>query len=278
MAVDLKKLNASSDQLLNLHRDSDSRVINRRTLLKRSLLGAIICPLGIGALKAAKASGDSLDWGYTGSKGPDAWGQLSNAYTLCSSGTEQSPINLTQTAVQPASLTLNYQATPLTIQNNGRTIRVDCAAGSMMQLDGVLFELQQFHFHAPSEHLENGRAAAMEVHFVHQNLETQALAVLGVFFKAGDRNEALQPIWNHMPQQAGIRKTLRDSNFNAASLLPTNREEFYRYSGSLTTPPCSESVTWIVMQQAITVSVQQVARFTQAIGEPNARPVQPQRS
>ena len=271
----LEEINAPSDGVPNSHQDSGFRVIDRRTWLKRSLLCAVV---GIGGLPIKAASGDSLDWDYTGSKGPDSWGQLSNAYTLCSSGTEQSPINLTKTAIQPASLTLNYQATPLTIKNNGRTIRVDYAAGSTMQLDDVVFELKQFHFHAPSEHLENGQAAAMEVHFVHQNMETKALAVLGVFFKVGDRNDALEPIWSQMPQRAGVQKTLRGNTFNAASLLPANRDEFYRYSGSLTTPPCSEPVTWIVMKQAIAVSVQQVARFTQAIGQPNARPVQPQRS
>lgn len=231
--------------------------------------------LGIGGLtlKVAKANGDSLDWGYTGSNGPDNWGQLSKAYTLCSSGTEQSPINLTKTAVPTASLTLNYQATPLTIKNNGRTIRVECAAGSTMQLDGITFELQQFHFHTPSEHLENGRSAAMEVHLVHKNPDTQALAVLGVFFKEGDRNEALQSIWSQMPQRAGVQKTV-GSTFNAASLLPANRNEFYQYRGSLTTPPCSEAVTWIVMKEAVTASPQQVDQFVQAIGA-NARPVQP---
>ena len=272
VAVNPKKLNTSSDEIADGHQDSDFRVIDRRTLLKRSLLGAVV---GIGGLtlKAANANGESLDWGYTGSKGPDSWGQLSKAYTLCSSGTEQSPINLTKTAGQPASLILNYQATPLTIQNNGRTLRLECAPGSTMQLDGTTFKLQQFHFHAPSEHLENGRSAAMEVHFVHQNPETQALAVLGVFFKEGDRNTALQSIWSQMPQRVGGQKTL-DSPFNAASLLPATRDKFYRYRGSLTTPPCSEAVTWIVMKEAVTVSPQQVEQFVQAIGT-NARPVQP---
>ena len=264
----LKKINILSDDVLNSHQDSGFSVIDRRTLLKRSLLGAVIGSLGIGslALKAVETKGDVLDWNYTGSKGPDNWGQLSDAYTLCSSGTEQSPINLTEaTGVLPASLTLNYQATPLTIKNNGHTIRVDYATGSTMLLDDVPFDLKQFHFHAPSEHLENGQAAAMEVHFVHQNSETKALAVIGVFLKVGDRNDALQPIWNQMPQRAGVRKTLRGSTFNAASLLPANMDKFYRYSGSLTTPPCSEAVTWLVMKEAITVSPQQVAHFIQTV-------------
>ncbi|ESA33000.1 carbonic anhydrase [Leptolyngbya sp. Heron Island J] len=257
-----------------------SGVINRRILLRYSLLGIAAGSLGIGRLDAiVRSAGDSGDkpyWGYTGDAGPDRWGELSDAYATCTTGSEQSPIDLTKAihGEQP-SLSLDYQPTPLKIKNNGRTIQIDYAPGSTIRLDGERFELKQFHFHAPSEHLENGIPAAMEVHFVHQNAETQAFVVIGVLLREGTMNTALQQIWNYMPDSAGVQTTVQNCSFNAMSLFPTNTEQFYRYHGSLTTPPCSETVNWIVMKETITVSLLQVDRFIQAIGKRNARPVQP---
>ena len=267
------------DVLQDSLQTSETRVMNRRALLRYSLLGIAAGSLGIGRLdtilKSADSSGNKLHWGYTGDTGPSHWGELSDAYTVCTNGSEQSPIDLTKAIHgERPSLSLDYQNTPLKIKNNGRTIRVDYAPGSTIRLNGERFELRQFHFHAPSEHLDNGTPAAMEVHFVHQNPETQALTVIGVLFKEGVPNTALQQIWNYMPEAAGIQTNVQDS-FNAASLLPANTEQFYRYQGSLTTPPCSEAVNWIVMKEAVPVAPIQVERFVQAIGERNARPVQP---
>ena len=254
--------------------------MNRRAFFRCSLLGVAASALKVGRLdaivKAAGSAGDKSHWGYTGDTGPDHWGELSDAYATCTTGSEQSPINLTKAIHgQKTFLKLDYQTTPLTIKTNGRTIGVDYAPGSTIRLDGERFELKQFHFHAPSEHLENGTPAAMEVHFVHQNPETRAFAVIGVLLKEGTRNTALRQIWDYMPESAGIQTNVQDRSFNAISLFPANTEQFYRYHGSLTTPPCSEVVTWVVMKEAIPVAPMQVDRFIQAIGERNARPVQP---
>lgn len=254
--------------------------MSRRALLRYSLLGVAAGSLGIGRLdaivKSANSSGNKLHWGYTGDVGPDHWGELSDTYAVCTKGSEQSPIDLTKAIHgERPSLILDYQATPLKIKNNGRTIRVDYAPGSTIRLDGERFDLKQFHFHAPSEHLDNGTPTAMEIHFVHQNSETRAFVVIGVFLKEGALNTALQQIWDYMPESAGAQTNVQDRSFNAALLFPANTEQFYRYHGSLTTPPCSEAVTWVVMKEAITVAPVQVERFIQAIGERNARPVQP---
>ncbi|MBT9312985.1 carbonic anhydrase family protein [Leptothoe kymatousa TAU-MAC 1615] len=252
--------------------------MDRRAVLKYSLLGLTASSLGMGSLqsivKAAEGNGKKPSWGYTGAAGPESWGELSDEFAICSTGTSQSPINLTSAVdADLTSLSFDYQDTFLAIVNNGHTIQANYEPGSTLQLDGQSFELKQFHFHAPSEHIENGVPTAMEVHFVHQNPDTGALAVIGVFLKEGRLNQALQPIWSRMPKTTGGQKTL-DTGFNASSLLPGDASQFYRYYGSLTTPPCSEVVNWIVMKEPISVSRIQVARFIQAIGERNARPVQ----
>ena len=185
----------------------------------------------------------------------------------------QSPVDLANAEnADVADLVVDYKAAPLVIVNNGHAIQVDCANGSSITVGEERYDLQQFHFHGPSEHTVNGKYAPMEAHFVHKNSLGQ-LAVIGVLIEEGPEHTELTEIWNEMPKSKGPARTVASVQVDPAALLPKDRISF-RYSGSLTTPPCFEDVRWIVMQAPIRVSKEQVTAFRKVIGR-NNRPVQP---
>jgi carbonic anhydrase len=195
------------------------------------------------------------------------------AYTLCATGLEQSPIDIASTTpLNPADLQFAYQPGGLTIVNNGHTIQANYNAGSTVQIDGQPYELLQFHFHRPSEHTVDGDNPPMELHLVHRN-GAQELAVVGLFLVEGVENAALAPVFDHMPAEEGEPEPIEDVTIHAADLLPAD-QSYWRYDGSLTTPPCSEAVKWHVMQTPVEVSAAQLAAY-EAIFHGNARPVQP---
>jgi carbonic anhydrase len=170
-------------------------------------------------------------------------------------------------------LTFAYQAGGKEVVNNGHTIQVDYAPGSTLTLNGHDYTLKQFHFHAPSENHIGGQSFPMEAHLVHADAEGN-LAVVAVMFELGEANPSLSAVWDTMPERADKMHALK-SPVAAYDLLPPRRE-YFRFSGSLTTPPCSEGVLWLVMKEPVTVSEDQVSRFGFAIGgHPNNRPVQP---
>ncbi len=220
-------------------------------------------------------AGDSQDsgWGYTGHAGPEHWANISQEFALCGKGKEQSPINISgaKTSDLPA-IQFDYKPGSLEILNNGYTIQVNHAAGSSITVDGEKYELLQFHFHTPSENIVDGKAFPKEMHLVHKNAKGQ-LAVVGVFTKEGAKNTALDKIWEHMPNKAGGKKMLASVSVNAAELLPADRS-YYSFNGSLTTPPCSEGVKWMVLKTPVEASNAQIKQFAEVIGS-NARPVQP---
>ncbi len=212
-------------------------------------------------------------WSYQGETGTDFWGELAPEFQLCRSGKAQSPINIESVVTANAgSLQLNYQPTPLTIVNDGRTIKVTYQPGSSLTLDDRVYELLQFHFHQPSEHLILGKAAEMEVHFVHKNEATGDLVVLAVLMSQGELNLALDSIWQKI-SLADHRAKVSDLTINALQLLPENSRQYYRYQGSLTTPPCSEIVTWLVFKQPVSISKSQLTSFREIMSN-NARPIQ----
>lgn len=252
--------------------------MDRRTLLKQSLMLASFGTVGLSWQSAANASESVLArsrWGYIGAESSEHWGELSQDYRLCATGAGQSPIDL-QTAVKSEvdQLDFSYHTAPLKILHNGHTIQVNYAPGSRLQLNGQGYELLQFHFHEPSEHTVEQRTFAMEMHLVHQHPQTKRLAVVGILVKAGAEHPAIATIWEHMPLKETPETTIAQVSINAAQLLPTQSAHFYHYQGSLTTPPCSEVVDWIVLSQPIEASPSQIARFVAAVGD-NARPVQP---
>lgn len=250
--------------------------MDRRFFVRNSLIAATGVAasslFGCNSFVSATKENEKTTWGYIGQKGPENWGNLSSDFEVCQSGISQSPINLSSALdAELTDLKINYQESPLRIVNNGHTIQVNYQPGSILTLDDEPFELLQFHFHHPSEHKVEGEALPMEVHLVHKS-KKGALAVIGVFFKQGQANSVLQQVWQNMPIKAGEEKNISNVNVNAADLLPKNRD-YYRYFGSLTTPPCSETVNWIVLKEPIEISTQQVSQFTKIIPM-NARPVQ----
>lgn len=156
--------------------------------------------------------------------------------------------------------------------NNGHTIQVNQGSGSYISLDGKDYVLKQYHFHTPSENRIRGEEFPLEAHLVHADADGN-LAVIAVMFRQGKPNQALAASWAAMPEQAGGTATLA-TKVSPDALLPKNRD-YYRFNGSLTTPPCSEGVKWLVMKTPVTVSAEQIDKFAKVMGHPNNRPVQP---
>lgn len=224
--------------------------------------------------KPANPEPETGHWSYSGDTGPSHWGDLDPAYAACSAGQRQSPIDVA--APKPAAfpgVAFRYQAEPYSISNTGHGIQLDATKSrSTIALDGTTYVLDQFHFHAPSEHTLNGRTHAMEMHIVHQSADGRA-AVVAVFIDAGASNPAFDAITADLPKQKGQDVAL-EGEIDAADLLPAGKSTVYRYTGSLTTPPCTEGVTFTVYDKPISLSKEQIGAFT-AIYDHNARPVQP---
>ena len=243
--------------------------MRRRKFLESLGAAAVAGGCSLCATRIASAS-EGAHWSYDGAEGPGNWAGLSGDYKACGIGAEQSPIDLTQpTPGVLGDVAVNFQTSKLHVVNNGHTIQANMDAGSHILLQGKRFDLKQFHFHHPSEHLVGGNPQPMELHFVHA-AEDGSLAVLGVFMVAGAANETIGTIWNAMPKQKGEAKT--DDIIVPGHLLPAGRS-FYRYAGSLTTPPCTEIVTWTVYADPIEVSDAQIKDFA-ALYPNNARPAQ----
>ncbi|OSM02309.1 putative carbonate dehydratase [Magnetofaba australis IT-1] len=167
-------------------------------------------------------------------------------------------------------LIFNYGATAKEVINNGHTIQANLSAGSELAVDNMRFELRQFHFHSPSENQFDGVSYPLEAHFVHVGPKGE-LAVVGVMFRLGAENAELAKIWAKLPE-SGEKATVEAVDPNL--LLPASRD-YYRFSGSLTTPPCSEGVRWLMMKEPLTLSSKQVDQFVNLMGGPNNRPIQP---
>jgi len=244
-------------------------------LLNAILRGALAAAfLAIGAAPAAFAEG-AHHWSYRGPTGPEHWAGLEHEFATCGAGRTQSPIDIRTTAAEKEPLSeiqFEYRPGPLAIVDNGHTIQVNVAPGSFMEVGGFRYELQQFHFHKPSEEMIDGRHAAMVAHLVHKDEEGR-LAVIAVLLNPGEINPMVATLWNHLPAKKGSEVQAQDVQVNAADLLPADRS-YYTFAGSLTTPPCSEGVTWFVLKNPATLSAGEIARFGDAYPM-NARPVQP---
>lgn len=216
-------------------------------------------------------AGSDTHWGYSGETGPDNWAKLSPDNQACT-GKNQSPINLSGfIEAELAPLKIHYQPGGHEIVNNGHSIQVNYAAGSSIEVDGQTFELKQYHFHSPSENHINGESYPLEAHFVHAN-QNGDLAVVAVMFKEGASNLAVARAWSRIPENSGDKQTLSVKT-RALALLPASKD-YYRFNGSLTTPPCSEGVRWFVMKEISSVSKKQIAAFTDVMLHDNNRPIQ----
>jgi carbonic anhydrase len=202
---------------------------------------------------------------------PPHWGMRSSSYMTCEAGSHQSPINISMPshAQQQERLVFHYQSSLVRALDNGHTIQVNVPSGNELQLNGRTYSLSQFHFHDPSEHHVDGRTYPMEIHMVHQDRKGHVV-VIGLLVETGSPNQSLEDLWAMLPMKAGELRS--EHPFNPQDLIPHNSHHF-SYHGSLTTPPCTEGVHWIVLRDPITISTQQIAQFVSIIGQ-NARPVQ----
>ena len=212
-------------------------------------------------------------WTYEGEEGPSHWGELDQSYAVCGTGKSQSPIDVANPSEQDlANISFHYQPSEVNILNNGHTVQVNYDPGSYIELDNARYDVVQFHYHAPSEHTINGESFPAELHIVHRNADGN-LAVVGILLREGTENAAYQPFIGNLPNEktdpkdAGVK-------INAMDLLPSVGTTF-RYSGSLTTPPCSEGVNWLLMTTPVDLSMQQLTALDSLFEGGNNRPVQP---
>lgn len=214
-------------------------------------------------------------WSYEGEGAPEHWSQMSDEYKTCQQGMNQSPINIDsvlEAHLKP--LEIHYNQGPGLVLNNGHTVQATLSpdASDRIVVDNQSFDLQQFHFHAPSENTVHGKHYAMEMHLVHKN-EKNEIVVVAVMFNIGATNPELDKLWRVMPETADHEAKLT-SSIDINHLIPADRT-YWRFSGSLTTPPCSEGVTWLVMKHPLTLSSEQLGKFTRTMHHDNNRPTQP---
>jgi carbonic anhydrase len=156
--------------------------------------------------------------------------------------------------------------------DNGHTIQVTTDMTITLAIGATAYEFVQLHFHAPSEHTIDGVQAPLEVHFVHKSAAGE-LAVLGILVREGEHNEVMAPIIAALPSSPDDPRHLDNLDLPMDNLRPLPGS-YYRYDGSLTTPPCSEGVQWIVAADHYEISAQQMAEIVPHLHD-NFRPVQP---
>lgn len=213
-----------------------------------------------------------IHWDYEGEGRPENWSKLDPKNIACAIGQRQSPIDIRDgIKVDLESIKFNYRPSTFRIVDNGHTVQVE-VGDSSINLTGKNYELVQFHFHRPSEEKINGQRFDMVVHLVHKSDEGQ-LAVVAVLLERGSENPFIQTLWNNLPLEKNVPVQPPSAVIDPATLLPATRS-YYTYMGSLTTPPCSEDVLWLVMKQPVQVSLEQINIFSR-LYKNNARPIQP---
>ncbi len=238
-----------------------------------SLLIAAMAMTAIPVAAAAEKSAAGHEWSYEGEHGPAHWGDVKTDYAVCKTGKNQSPIDITGAVKADLSpIQFAYKAAPLMIINNGHSIQVNYPEGSFIIVGGKPYQLVQFHFHHPSEEKIKGKSFDMVAHLVHKNAEGK-LAVVAVLMQKGQANAILKTLWEHLPKEEGKEEVAANVTINPSELLPTQRG-YYTYTGSLTTPPCTEGVMWLVLKTPVEISNAQIDQFAHFYRN-NARPVQP---
>jgi carbonic anhydrase len=245
-------------------------VMHRRSFIG-ALVGAMACPICAGLARAEGDASHPVHWSYEGEGGPTHWSALSDENKVCSIGNRQSPLDIVEPVrAELPPLRIAFQRGAKRIVNNGHTIQVDMGPGSKTVVGNLTYELLQYHFHRPSEHRIAGRSYPMECHFVHRTAQG-ALGVVGVLLTEGRFNQTFGEIMKLMPAHEG-ETTAGLAALDPNRLLPATRG-YYRYAGSLTTPPCSEDVDWMLLATPVAVSDASVAQFA-ALYPMNARPAQ----
>jgi carbonic anhydrase len=243
------------------------------TVVARTPPPAAAAPGGRNGARAARPAAPAAPrpWAYLGDGGPAAWAQLSPEFKLCGKGQRQSPIDLRGgLAVDLEPVQFGYVDSRFGVLDSGRTVQARIAPGSHVKIAGQRFELESLHFNRPSEHRIDGRQFEMSAHLVHRDAQGQ-LAIVELLFDRGPANPGVQTVWNNLPLEQGQEVPARVT-LPLQALLPEDRR-YYTYMGSLTTPPCTEGVRWVVMRQPVSLSAEQIELFAR-IYPMNARPVQ----
>ncbi|MGJ8620811.1 MAG: carbonic anhydrase [Methylophilaceae bacterium] len=224
------------------------------------------------ATKAEDSTDKIIHWKYAGKKGPEYWGDLSEDFISCKVGRNQSPIDIDKTITAPPKKLKTFQRFPVVdISNDGHTIQATFKAGNIMVVDTVMYEMKQVTFHTPSENTIKGKSFPLEAHFLHTDPKGNE-AILAVMFDEGAENKALAKLWKQMPKTKVTPKKL-NAKVLPSELMPREKA-YYRYNGSLTMPPCTEGVIWIVMKTPMTASKSQIAAFKKVMRHSNNRPIQ----
>lgn len=227
----------------------------------------------LAAASAAQQQAAPEHWDYGTLHGPSHWSELNPDFAPCGNGHHQSPIDIRnpQKADLPP-LQFDYKPVPLDIIDNGHTIMINYAPGSSLTVGGKRYELKQFHFHRPSEEKIDGKGFAMTVHLVYADAQGK-LVVVAVLLQQGEDNSLVRELWSNMPTEKEKEEHLNNIQIDMDGLLPADRS-YYTFSGSLTTPPCTEDVTWFVLKHPVTVSAAEIEQFSRLYRN-DARPTQP---
>jgi carbonic anhydrase len=234
------------------------------------VLGLSLCGMVNRAVLAQANAG--AQWSYDGKQGPLNWGRLDPAYKACSAGKEQSPIDIRGAHLNKnlKPIEFHYLAGSMTLTNTGHTVQVTPPAGSYIVVDGVRYDLVQFHFHHPGEEAVKGKLPDMSVHLIHKSADGK-FVVVAVRLNEGNANALLAALWPHLPKTVGGTGKMTDE-MSPAGLLPNDRG-YWTYEGSLTAPPCTEGVRWFVFEQEVEISRDQLKAFA-ALYKVNSRPLQ----
>lgn len=242
-----------------------------RSLLLAAAAAALLFPAAGFSGSASHGGHAAPHWTYSGATGAEHWGELDPQWAACKTGTLQSPIDLPAKVDHATSdLEFHYKASPGKVVNNGHTIVFTPSDGGYLSVAGKQYNLLQFHFHAPSEHTDKGASYPMEGHLVSKAADGE-YAVLGIFFSKGAANPVVEAVWSAAPAKEGVEGATAGP-VDPSGMLPAKRT-YFRYKGSLTTPPCSEGLVWSVLDTPATASEAQVKKLVDLFGN-NARPVQ----
>ena len=212
-------------------------------------------------------------WDYGEVQGPSHWGELKAEFAPCRTGHRQSPIDIRNSLkADLPEIEFDYQSSPLHIVDNGHTVMVNYGPGSFISVGGKRYALKQFHFHRPSEEKIRGKNYEMSLHLVHTDQEGN-MVVVAVLLHLGTENSTVRELWNDLPKEKEKEELLDSVQINATGLLPSDRG-YYTYPGSLTTPPCTENVTWFVLKHPVSLSASEIELFSRLYRH-DARPTQP---
>lgn len=210
-------------------------------------------------------------WGYTGETGPEHWAGMNADYASCQSGQMQSPIDLKwHKPVKGGSVAVAFKPAKAFVSDNGHAIQVGFDSAGHVKFKGKTYELTQAHFHSPSEHTLSGKQFPLEVHFVNKDADGKML-VLAAFYNEGKENPVVAKIWNAIPNPPAPASS-NDLQLNTHEMLPPMKT-YYEYKGSLTVPPCTEDVQWVVFNSPMSVSKAQIEALHH-FHDGNARPTQ----